>query len=108
LRLKDYGRMAATFFNTVSSRAFRVRTVFEGKVDPEDQTAARAVLYLGDERVVEWREVTVHLRPEELPGKPRRVVTCAVCGERVFDGKDTITAAGPVCQACSRGSYYAL
>lgn len=41
-----------------------------------------------------------------MPGKPARVVECSACGERVLDGKDTITLAGPLCPACSRGSYY--
>jgi formylmethanofuran dehydrogenase subunit E len=108
LKLKDYGRMAATFINTVTNRAFRVHAAFEGKVDPEDHAAVKGVLHLPDVQVVGWREVRVALRPEEMPGKPKRVVECAVCGERVFDGKDTVTEKGPVCLACAKGSYYTV
>jgi formylmethanofuran dehydrogenase subunit E len=108
LKLKDYGRMAATFINTTTLRAFRVHTAYTGTCDPHDEAAVRAVLHLPDDQVVAWQEVKTHLKPEEMPGKPSRVVECCTCGERVFDGKDTVTAAGPICSACSLGSYYTL
>jgi formylmethanofuran dehydrogenase subunit E len=105
-KLKDYGRMAATFINTTTQRAYRVHTAFAGTVDREDEKAVRAVLHLPDEQVVAWQEVEAHLRPEEMPGKPQRVVNCIKCGEKVFDSKDQVTADGPVCLACSQGAYY--
>ena len=107
-KLKDYGRMAATFLNTAQGKAFRVNAAFTGKVDPDDEAQMRTVLHLPDEKVVGWREVITHLKPEEMPGKPKRVVPCARCGERVFDGKDTELDEGPVCNACLHGSYYTL
>jgi formylmethanofuran dehydrogenase subunit E len=105
-KLKDYGRMAATFLNTARGKAYRVNAAFEGKVDPENEAQVRSVLHMHDEQVVGWREVVTHLKPEEMPGKPKRVVACVRCGERVFDGKDTIQIDGPVCMACMQGSYY--
>ena len=64
-KLKDYGRMAATFINTAAQRVFRVHTAFTGTVDREDEKAVRAVLHLPDEQVVAWQEVKVHLRPRK-------------------------------------------
>jgi formylmethanofuran dehydrogenase subunit E len=107
-KLKDYGRMAATFLNTVSQKAFRVHADFNGKVDPENEAAVRAVLHLPGEQVVAWREVVTQLKPEEMPGKPKRVVTCARCGEKVFDGKDSVLDEGPVCNGCLNGAYYTV
>jgi formylmethanofuran dehydrogenase subunit E len=105
-KLKDYGRMAATFLNTTRQKAYRIHTTFDEKVDPDSEAEMRAVLHLPDKKVVAWQEVTANLRPEEMPGKPMRVVTCARCGERVFDGKDKVLDEGPVCMACLSGSYY--
>lgn len=105
-KLKDYGRMAATFLNTSTGKAFRVNTAFQEKIDSEDEAQVRAVLHLPDELVVAWRQVTTHLRPEEMPGLPSRVVTCVRCGEKVFDGKDSVLADGPVCIACSSTDVY--
>jgi formylmethanofuran dehydrogenase subunit E len=105
-KLKDYGRMAATFLNTARRKAFRVNAAFNGQVDPEDKAQVRAVLHLPEGEVVRWQEVTTHLKPTEMPGKPTRVVSCGRCGERVFDGKDIVLAEGPVCMACAHGAYY--
>jgi formylmethanofuran dehydrogenase subunit E len=107
-KLKDIGRMAATFLNTSSGKAFRVHTAFDKQIEAEDEAQVRAVLHLPDEQVVAWREVITHLKPQEMPGKPSRVVACTKCGEKVFDGKDTLVNDEPVCMACLSGSYYSL
>lgn len=105
-KLKDYGRMAATFLNTKTNKAYRVWTSFYKEIPANDDNAVREVLHLPDDQVVSWCEVETHLKPEEMPGKPSRIVTCTKCGERVFDGKDIMQTDGPVCIACSNGSYY--
>ncbi|HMD69389.1 MAG TPA: FmdE family protein [Chitinivibrionales bacterium] len=107
-KLKDYGRMAATFMNVTTNHSWRLNIAMERTINNEDENAVRQALYIPDEEMLAWREVRVNLRPEEMPGKPKRVVTCVVCGERVFDGKDTIGKKGPVCMACSLGSYYTV
>lgn len=107
-KLKDYGRMAATFLNTTRGMAYRVHTTFNGKVNPDNESEVRAVLHLPDEKVVGWKEVITHLKDEEMPGLPKRVVTCIRCGEKVFDAKDTVTDEGPVCKSCIQGGYYSL
>ena len=108
IKLKDYGRMAASFLNTSTGKSYRVKAAFNGKVDGEDKAAVRSVLYLPDEDVVAWQEINMKLRPEEMPGKPKRIVQCQRCGEKVFDGKDIETSEGPVCAACLNGSYYSV
>jgi formylmethanofuran dehydrogenase subunit E len=107
-KLKDYGRMAATFLNTKRNKAYRVWTSFYKEISADDENAVREVLHLPDDQVVSWCEVATHLKPEEMPGKPMRIVSCTKCGERIFDGKDIMLADGPVCIACSMGSYYTL
>jgi formylmethanofuran dehydrogenase subunit E len=105
-KLKDYGMMAATFMNVTTEHSWRLNVDMESTINGEDENAVRQALYIPDEEMLAWQEVKVNLRPEEMPGKPKRVVACVKCGEKVFDGKDTITEKGPVCKACSSGSYY--
>ncbi|MFH0921198.1 MAG: FmdE family protein [Fibrobacterota bacterium] len=105
-KFKDYGKMAATFLNTATQKAYRVRAAFEGRVDPDNEAAVRATLHLPEEQMVAWEEVKTRLNPQEMPGKPQRIVTCVVCGEKVFDGKDKETDAGPQCLSCLSESYY--
>lgn len=106
-KLYNYGRMAASFLNCSTGRAFRVHIAYDGpSPDHKDVDAMRRILLLPDEQVVAWEEIEFSLPEEEMPGKPRRVVTCSVCGERVFDGKDRPGPTGPTCQACLGGKYY--
>jgi formylmethanofuran dehydrogenase subunit E len=35
-------------------------------------------------------------------------VNCARCGEKVFDGRDVCSDAGPLCPSCAHGSYYEI
>lgn len=107
-KLVLYGKMAATFFNTTSGEAYRVNV---RQVDPGGAHAPetmRRVLHSPDDELLAWRKVAVSLRPEDLPGKPRRTVNCVACGEKVFDGHDVQGDTGPLCPSCAHGSYYKI
>jgi len=106
LKLRDYGRMAATFWNTVTGEAWRVRASYVGD-RIEDHDALRGLMALPDEAMVAWEAVTVELPESDMPGLPKRIVECTVCGEKVFDSKDLPGPVGPVCRACANGAYYA-
>ncbi len=105
-KIRDYGRMAATFLNTSTNKAFRVSTSFYKEIDSNDEAKVRAVLHLSEQKVIKWQEVRINLSPFEMPGRPLRIVNCSICGERIFDGKDIEHENGPVCIACEHGSYY--
>jgi formylmethanofuran dehydrogenase subunit E len=106
LKLYKYGKMAATFLNCKTGRAFRVRVNYQGAQPGDDETAMRTILCIPDEEIVTWEEVKFELPEFDLPGLPKRVVECSICGEQIFDGKDTIQATGPVCIPCMHGAYY--
>lgn len=106
LKYFNYGRMAATFLNCATGAAFRVRVSLNEKERPDTEEKMRAVLALPDEQVVAWEAVKYVVPENEMPGPPKRVVSCVRCGEKVFDGKDEVGPDGPVCVACLRGAYY--
>ncbi|MBU1627789.1 formylmethanofuran dehydrogenase subunit E family protein [bacterium] len=108
MKLVDYGKMAATFINVNKNKAFRVNV---RKVNPESsgsKEAREAALYADDEDLLAWREVKVNLKPEEMPGKPKRTVKCVLCNEKIFDSKDIQSPDGPICLACAKGAYYEI
>jgi formylmethanofuran dehydrogenase subunit E len=106
LKLHNYGRMAATFLNCTTAKAWRVHVDYNGPQPGDDEKAMRAILALPDEQVVAWQEVRYKLGEFDEPGRPKRVVECSVCGEKVFDGKDRPGPKGPTCMACLSGAYY--
>jgi formylmethanofuran dehydrogenase subunit E len=108
LKFVDYGRMAATFINLKNDTAWRVGLKPFESADGGKEDAKDRVLDMADNELLLWEKVRVQLKEEELPGKPKRIVRCVKCGEKVFDGKDLTDAAGegPICRACAIGSYY--
>jgi len=57
-----------------TDHSWRLNVAMERTVNGDDETAVRQALYIPDEEMLAWQEVKVNLRPEEMPGKPKRVV----------------------------------
>jgi len=107
-KLIDYGKMGATFLNTDSGVSYRVNV---RKVDPtsgHDKAKVQQVLHVPEEDLLSWRKVTVSLRPEEYPGKPRHTINCSSCGEKVFDAREVPGEKGALCLSCAQGAYYQI
>ena len=101
LKILDHGKMAATFLDLESGRAVRVAA---GPPPAEGESLDYATA--PDERFLSLKEVRVSLRPEDLPGRPLRVATCAGCGERVLDGRDWVKDGRTLCRPCADGLCY--
>lgn len=116
MKLVDYGKMAATFINTDTGEAYRVWV--SGKISKivgkppadrhEKERQYERVLQSRSEDVVSVQKVTIDIPPEAMPGKPKRTVICAQCGEKVMDSKDISGADGPLCLACAKSPYYTI
>jgi len=107
-KLVPYGKMAVSMVNTETGAAFRVSV---RQVQPEIRhtgEAIRKVLLVSDVDLLAWKRVRVSIKPEDLPGRPRRTVNCTRCGEKIFDGRDISSNEGPLCLACAHGPYYEI
>lgn len=107
-KLVPYGKMAVSMVNTETGAAFRVSV---RQVQPEirhTEEAIRKVLLVSDVDLLAWKRVRVSIKPEDLPGRPRRTVNCTRCGEKIFDGRDISGNEGPLCLACAHGPYYEI
>jgi len=101
MKVKDYGKMAATFINLESGEAVRIVSARDKGKDIDHATAA-------DEELFRIMRVNVPLKPEDLPGKPVRDRVCARCGETVLDGRETETAGETLCRPCFENANYYL
>ena len=110
LRLLDYGKLAATFFDEYSGRAVRVaaRGDLRARVNAtgERRHAVQRQAY------ATWPEVelfTIHAAEyspaqNDRPGPPRSRVICVGCKEEVSDGRHVETELGPRCRPCGAGA----
>lgn len=106
LRLLDYGKLAATFYDEWAGRAVRVaargdlreRVGATGEGRHEVQRLAYARWPEADLFTI--AEVPFAISQYDQPGPPRARVLCVGCGEEVSDGRHHETESGPRCKPC--------
>ncbi|MDD2553852.1 MAG: FmdE family protein [Desulfotomaculaceae bacterium] len=105
MKLADYGKMAATFYDLATKQA--VRAVVTGnKFPPAGENPVLFWNNIPDEDVFTVENVSVGLPPEDLPGLPTRKINCQSCGENILDGREKKVADKVVCCACAGEAYY--
>jgi formylmethanofuran dehydrogenase subunit E len=106
LKLLDLGKAAMTFLDLKSGKAFRVAasSKIRPRRDQEDLPSFWGAY--GDDEILSYREAKVRLRPEDLPGRPTRRVTCQECGEDVLDNKDILVDGKTLCLTCAGMSHH--
>jgi formylmethanofuran dehydrogenase subunit E len=112
MKIMDYGKMAATFVNLKTGKAVRIaaknrdgETIFTRemiKQNPHTDDYSK----MTDEELFVVKEVSVSIKPEDLPGKPLRTVPCSSCGERIMDAREIIKDGKPLCKPCSENTFY--
>ena len=117
MKFMDYGKMAATFLNLRTNRAVRVVVREDSRERakacfPEisDKYAAQLEAYkiMPDEELFDVMDVSVNLRPEDMPGRPLQRVRCEECGEYVQDLREVNKNGRLLCKTCVSGGYYRI
>lgn len=115
MKFLDYGKMAATFLNLRTRKAVRVLAKEESRQkardyfpEIENKYAAQLEAYkvMPDEDLFETMDVTILLRPEDMPGRPLSRVRCEACGEYVQDSREVSRDGRTLCRACAGAGYY--
>jgi len=115
MKIFDYGKMAATFVNLKTGKAVRV---FLKNKDGDKKLTREEIessphsddfVMSPPEDLFSVVEVSVDLKPEDLPGRPLQIVTCSICGERIMDKREVYRDGSILCKPCAEGScYYTL
>jgi len=121
LKMFDYGKMAATFVNLRTDKAVRVNVRSESRKISDELAETRfaglddwtaqleALRSLTEDELLHIREVSVVLRPEDLPGDPLDEIVCDKCGETVKDWREITANDMVLCRPCYEGrDYYKL
>lgn len=101
----DMGKTAATFVNLETGKA--VRITHKAHLHPaEGEDLLGFYETLPEEGWLEAQEVTVALKPTDLPGPPVETAVCARCGEEITDGRQVEEAGVTLCRGCAGKNYY--
>jgi len=115
MKFMDYGKMAATYMNLKTGRAVRIVAREDSRCKAKEYFPDSGNKYAGqleaykvmpDEELFDVMEVSVRLRPEDMPGRPLRRVQCDSCGEHVQDMREINQDGKVLCRPCAEGGYY--
>ena len=107
MKVKDFGKIAATFADAETGRAFRI--LRENRRYPaEGEDMVSFYESLPDEEIFRVQKVSVDLRPCDKPGKPVEARICEKCGEEVTDSRHVEKDGAILCKACAGEAYYTV
>ena len=115
LKFRDWGKVAATFVDVSSGRAFRVAARESSKalaksmhpeIENKNQQQMLAYREMPDETLFDVQAVTVDLPPEEFPGYKGERAVCVQCGEGINFRREVVRDGRILCRGCSGESYY--
>ena len=115
MKFLDYGKMAVSYLNLKTGRAVRIVAredardkAREYKPHITDKYAAQMEAYkvIRDEELFDVMEVSITVRPEDMPGRPLSRVQCEECAEYVQDHREKLIDGKLLCNSCASGTYY--
>src|SRR5271154_5821146 len=114
LKLRDWGKVAATFVDLQTGRAVRIAAKetskqVEREMFPEmakDAGQQKAYAALSDDVLFDKQWVKVEVQPEDLPGFKGPRVVCAHCGEGINFKREVLIEGRTLCRACAGERYY--
>ncbi len=115
MKFMDYGKMAATFVNLKTGRAVRIIAKEQAREkakeyfpETEDKYMAQLEAYkiMTDKELFDIMDVTVEIKPEDMPGRPLKRVRCDNCGEHIQDMREIYRDGKILCRPCVHGGYY--
>jgi Formylmethanofuran dehydrogenase subunit E len=113
LKLRDYGKFAATFVDTRTGKAVRVSV--RQKPSPERdggdakeamKEAIKTLSMVPEAELLLIQQVSVNIPEEDIPGFPKHKATCSLCGEQTLDSREVIVDGKTCCKPCAAGAYY--
>jgi formylmethanofuran dehydrogenase subunit E len=117
LKFRDWGKMAATFVDSINGKAIRVAARESSKeravqlypeITSKNQQQMRAYREMADEDLFTLQWVSVGLPEEELPGYKSARVICASCGEGINFRREVVRDGKTLCRGCAGENYYTI
>lgn len=115
LRIKDYGKVAATFIDTKTDKAFRVcprpaiRSLAREYVPSgckKWETYLLGYQRMPDDELFSVQDVELNFSLKQLISRPGVRTTCVRCEEEIINEREIIEDGLPVCKSCLYGGYY--
>jgi len=117
LRILDLGKVAATFVDTNTERAFRIvpssaSRLIAADYVPQSRNHWESMLngyqVIPNEELFKVHAVKLNVPLAEIISKPGKKAICDICGEEIINGRELVKDNVVLCRACADESYYYL
>jgi formylmethanofuran dehydrogenase subunit E len=115
LRIEDYGKVAATFVDTLTGQAVRIFPHPEARHTAVQYAPEAANLYdaqlfgyqsMPDKVLLECVQVVLKQSIDEILSKPGLRVDCDLCGEEIMNERQLKQDGRTLCRSCAGYSYF--
>ena len=112
LRVEDFGKIAATFVDCETGRAYRIRPRLDVRervqahaADAESRWHAYVLAYqrMSDAELLEVEAVELVQPVDRIVSHPNLRATCSACGEEVSNEREVVVEGGALCRPCASG-----
>ena len=110
LKVRDWGKMAATFIDLSTGRAIRIAARESSKerarelypqIEGKNAQQMHAYRSMPEDELFTEQWVEVPLDAREMPGYKSARIGCAVCGEGINYDREVMVAGRTLCQGCA-------
>lgn len=115
MRIEDFGKVAATFVDTVTERAVRIVPRIEARARareyaPEETSRWRAQLVgyqaMPNEELLSWEWVALVTPVRKIIARDGVRVRCESCQEEIINDRQVVHDGVVLCRACAGEAYY--
>jgi formylmethanofuran dehydrogenase subunit E len=117
MRIEDYGKTAATFIDTLSGQAIRIRPkekirdlAWEYAPSARNKWEAQLIGYqhIPDCQLLHWHRVNLIFPLKKIIGQAGGRVTCEICGEEIINQREVVSQGKLLCKSCLGESYFSF
>jgi formylmethanofuran dehydrogenase subunit E len=106
VKLKDFGKTAMSFLDLNTGRAYRVSAYSSPRPEPGHKDLVSFWSAYQDNQIFKIEEISIELKPEDMPGHPGSSAICQSCGEDILDKREVTKDGKILCQSCAGQRYY--
>ncbi len=117
LRVEDYGKIAATFIDTKTERAYRIAPALDVREKAYDYAPGESRHYFAqlqayqvmpNDDLLTLREVNLTQPVSQIVSRPGVRTNCALCGEEIINEREIRRDGMILCRACADYGYYQI
>lgn len=115
LRIEDYGKVAATFIDSLSGQAARIapranirELAWDYAPAARNKWEAQLIGYqhIPDDLLLDWQNVELTTPIKQIVGQAGKRAGCEICGEEIINQREVIREGTVLCKSCAGESYF--